>query len=81
MTKFFIQPTTVKAIIVASNVIGLKITYAIANQNIWYSITSYITITLTIGAAINVDTSSTTVSAIKITVFIICFIVAVAISN
>ena len=80
MTKIFIeiQPTTVKAIIVASNVIGLKITYAIANQNIY---TSYITITLTIRAAINVDTSSTTVSAIKITVFIICFIVAVAISN
>ena len=81
MTKIFIeiQPTTVKAIIVASDVIGLKITYAIANQNIWYSITSYMT--LTIGAAISVDTSSTTVSAIKITVFIICFIIAVAISN
>ena len=81
MTKLFIQPTTVKAIIVAINVIGLIITDAVANQSIRYSITSHTTITPTNQTAIFVDTSSTTVSTIKLTVIIICFIVAVAISN
>ena len=81
VTKILIQPTTVKAIIVAIKVIGLIITDAVANQSIRYSITSHITVTQTIRAAIEVDTSSTTVSSIKLTVIVICFIVAVAISN